>query len=203
MQNNKNISRVLKNLGACYVIDHQAICRALRENAPDLLSIYNEDSPIGIFVFLGEEGVNFIPTPKKPEVYIQMADPTFQEKLTKMLDVVLKKVPEYMVSEGMERQSCEQNMAQMNEVLFTLLIDIESLRNVGKVKNSSGHLYAHEAINEAARFIGILSDEYGIQGQAIAYNEESAIKLELVSREEVGLARKEPEKYGKSDETIH
>ncbi len=203
MQNNKNISRVLKNLGACYVIDHQAICRALKEESLELLALYNAESPIGIFVFLGDEGVNFIPTPKKSEVFHQMADPKFQEKLTQMLDIVLKKVPEYMLSEGIERQSCERNIAQMNELLFTLLIDLESLKSLGNLKNRSGHLYAHEVINEAAKFIGILSDEYGIQGQAVAFNDDSAIKMELVSREEVGLDIKRSDNYIKTNETVH
>ncbi len=203
MQNNKNISRVLKNLGACYIIDHEAICQALKEESSELLALYNAENPIGIFVFLGEEGVNFIPTPKKADVFLQMADPVFQVKLTEMLDIVLRKVPEYMLSEGIERQSCERNMAQMNELLFTLLIDLESLKSLGTLKNSSGHLYAHQVINEAAKFIGILSDEYGIQGQAVAFNDDSAIKMELVSREEVGLDIKPTENYIKTNETIH
>lgn len=204
MQNNKNVSRVLKSLGACYTIDHRAICQALKDEAPELLELYNEENPIGSFVFLGDDGIRFIPLPKNPEVFIQMADPMFQEQLTMMLEIVMRKVPEYMVTEGVERQSYERNMAKMSEVLFTLLIDIESIKNLNAQQlNTGNNSHAYHAINEAARFIGILSDEYGIQGQAVAYNEESAIKLELVSRDEVGLGAKKVDDYVKDNETVH
>lgn len=204
MKNNKNVSSVLKSLGACYTIDHVAICDVLRAEAPELLEVYNENNPIGKFVFFGDDGVHFIPMPKNPTVFIQMADPAFQEQLTMMLDIVLRKVPEYMIAEGLERLSYERNMAKMSEVLFTLLIDIESLKaNYDESIEVNSGLHAHKAINEAARFIGILSDEYGIQGQAVAFNDESAIKLEVVSRDEVGLGVKQSNNYIKTNETIH
>ena len=204
MKNNKNVSSVLKSLGACYTIDHVAICDVLRAEAPELLEIYNENNPIGKFVFFGDDGVHFIPTPKNPTVFIQMADRAFQRQVTMMLDIVLRKVPEYMIAAGLERQSYERNMAKMSEVLFTLLIDIESLKaNHAQSIETSSALHAHKAINEAARFIGILSDEYGIQGQAVAFNDESAIKLEVVSRDEVGLGATQSNNYIKTIETIH
>ena len=63
--------------------------------------------------------------------------------------------------------------------------------------------FATQAIKEAASFVGVLSDEYGITRQAIAYSDNSAIKLELVSREEVGLTTSSVDLSSKPSETIH
>lgn len=58
----RSVQKSLKGLGACYEIDHQAICRALAEESPELLEAYGEDNPVGSFVFFSDSGIRFIPS---------------------------------------------------------------------------------------------------------------------------------------------
>lgn len=200
----KNVQKALKGLGACYEISHDAVCRALSEEAPELLEIYGADNPVGSFVFFSDTGIRFVPSPDNGAVFIRMAQPNFQQKLTEMLDIILKKVPEYLMAEGLERQSYEQNMANLKEIYLALMIDIEALRTEeGAMIAGVENRYASQAIKEAASFVGVLSDEYGITRQAVAYSDVGALKLELVSREEVGLTTSSADLSAKSGETIH
>ena len=199
----RSIQKSLKGLGACYEIDHQAICRALAEESPELLEAYGEDNPVGSFVFFSDSGIRFIPSPNNSATFIRMSQPTFQKQLTEMLDIILQKVPEYLMAEGIERQSYDKNMADLRELYLALLIDIEALRGDVTPELDLESRFATQAIKEAASFVGVLSDEYGITRQAIAYSDNSAIKLELVSREEVGLTTSSVDLPAKPSETIH
>ncbi len=198
----KTVQKSLKGLGACYEIGHEAICRALREESPELLEVYDEEHPVGSFVFFSDSGIRFIPSPHNTVTLMKMALPHFHEQLTEILEILLRKVPEYLMTEGIERQSYDQNMADLRELYLALLIDIEALRgDVSSLDDESR--FATQAIKEAASFAGVLSDEYGITKQAIAYSDQGAIKLELVSREEVGLTTSNPDLSSKHGETIH
>ncbi|GAA5101293.1 hypothetical protein [Wohlfahrtiimonas larvae] len=199
----KNVQKSLKGLGACYEIDHKAICRALGEESPELLKVYGEENPVGSFVFFSDSGIRFIPSPNNSGVLFKMAQPLFQEQLTQMLEIILRKIPEYLMAEGIERQSYDQNMASLRELYLALLIDIEALRgNTAPTLDVESH-FATQAIKEAASFVGVLSDEYGITKQAIAYSDHNAIKLELVSREEVGLTTTNTDLPFNPGETVH
>lgn len=199
----KSVQKSLKGLGACYEIDHQAICRALGEASPELLEVYGVDNPVGSFIFFSDSGIRFIPSPNNSAVFLKMAQPNFQTQLTEMLEIILRKVPEYLMAEGMARQSYHQNMANLRELYLALMIDIEALRSDVPPALEVDSRFATQAIKEAASFAGVLSDEYGITKQAIAYNDSNAIKLELVSREEVGLTTSSVDLSSKSSETIH
>lgn len=107
------------------------------------------------------------------------------------------------MAEGIERQSYDQNMADLRELYLALLIDIEALRGDIQPTLDLESRFATQAIKEAASFVGVLSDEYGIAKQAIAYSDQGAIKLELVSREEVGLTASNVDLSSKPSETIH
>lgn len=199
----KSIQKSLKGLGACYEIDHQAICRALSEESPELLEVYGVENPVGSFVFFSDSGIRFLPSPNSSAVFLKMAQPHFQEQLTKMLDIILRKVPEYLMAEAIERQSYNQNMANLRELYLALMVDIEALRSDVPPELDVDSRFATQAIKEAACFVGVLSDEYGITKQAIGYSDQSAIKLELVSREEVGLTTSGMNLLIKPNETIH
>lgn len=200
----RNVQKALKGLGACYEISHDAVCRALMEESPELLAAYDVENPVGSFIFFGDEGVRFIPSPKNGAALKRMAEPLFQVQMTEILDILLKKVPEYLMAEGIQRQSYDENMASLRELYLALLIDIEALRSEEETQGLliESH-YASQAIKEAASFVGVLSDEYGIARQAVAYSDSSAIKLELVSREEVGLTTSSADLASKPSETIH
>ena len=94
-------------------------------------------------------------------------------------------------------------MANLRELYLALMIDIEALRSDVPPELEVDSRFATQAIKEAASFVGVLSDEYGITRQAIGYSEHGAIKLELVSREEVGLTTSHGDLAIKPNETIH
>lgn len=87
----RNVQKSLKGLGACYEIDHQAICCALAEESPELLEAYGAENPVGSFVFFSDSGIRFVPAPNNSATFMRMAQPTFQAQLTEMLDIILKK----------------------------------------------------------------------------------------------------------------